>query len=271
MPAKPKTKRKRRPRRQPKAMQGTTPADLTIAQYREAWDLFQSGHGPRQIRRLIGLTGPQFAALYTVGLPSRGNRAAQPSFERRLSDELAAVATEAKDAGKAVSSRGVRVLSNAMENAESATIVVRAIMRLTAERVHAALAMPEDKRPHPDDLMPSEHMLKVLRVLRLYQDASRPALAYRLIYGDGVSINPATRAVLDIPNRGERLAGAGVAQLPAALAMLDEMMGEGTADRVSEEIAAEIAKWSHDQLAHFATTGEEPVPAEIVDTTARDA
>lgn len=243
--------------------------DLTTEQYTKAWELFSTGLDERTIKSVAGLSGAQLHALYTVGLPARGGRRkALPPFLTRIAEETAAVRSQTVEAAKEVSSRGVRVLRAAFVNAETAQTLISGVQRLVAERIAWAQTLPVDKRPSLDALMPGDLTIRALNAFRRIADGyERAARAYQLIYLKPDQIHPATRAVLAIPGKGKALTG-GVASLPAALALADELMGEGTSDRIAEEVAREIMRWSPAQREHYALTGEEPAPSEIIDVNA---
>lgn len=249
---------------------GDRPEDLTTSDYARAWELFSTGHDARTIKRVVGLSGAQLHALYTVGLPARGGRRKSlPGFEKRLAEETAAIRSEAIDAAKEVSSRGVRVLEGAFRNSEAAQLLISGIQRLVADKVDHAMRMPVDKRPSLEELMPGPQTIATLRALRLVADGyERAARAYDLIYRKPGEVHPAGRAVLDVPGQGRRMVGGssdGPVTLPAALAMADELLGEGAGDRIAEEVAREIMKWSPAQREHYALTGEEPEPNSVIE------
>lgn len=259
-------------RRQTKA-RGDRPEDLTPSDYARAWELFSTGHDARTIKRVVALSGAQFHALYTVGLKARGGRRKSlPGFEKRLAEETAAIRTEAVQAAKEVSTRGVRVLEGALRNSETAQVMVAGIQRLVADKIDEAMRMPVGKRPSLESLMPGPQTIATLRTLRQVADGyERAARAYDLIYRKPGEVHPAGRAVMDVPNQGRRIVGGpdrGAAALPAALAMADELAGEGTSDALMEEVGREIMRWTSEQQEHYALTGEEPHPNDVIDVTA---
>ena len=252
---------------------GDRPEDLTSSDYARAWELFSTGHDARTIKRVVGLSGAQLHALYTVGLKARGGRRKSlPGFEKRLAEETAAIRGEAVQAAKEVSTRGVRVLEGALRNSETAQILVAGIQRLVAERIDEAMRLPVDKRPSLESLMPGPQTIATLRTLRLVADGyEKAARAYDLVYRKPGEVHPAGRAVMDVPNRGQRMVGGsdkGPPTLPAALAMAEELVGDGTSDALIEEVSREIMRWTPEQQEHYALTGEEPHPSEIIDVTA---
>ena len=253
-----------------KKNRGDRVVDLQTEDYARAWELFATGHGPRAIKQICRLTSAQLHALYNAGLPAQGGRRKPlPSFQVRLAEEQAAVRMCGIEAGKVVSTRGVRVLGNALANSETAQILIMGIQRLVADNIDQAMRLPPDKRPSLESLMPGDLAIRALNAFRRIADGyEKAARAYTQIYAEPPTLHPAMSAVLDLPGKGKVLPGAGMASLPAALAMADEVMGEGTGDRIAEEIAREIMKWSPVQREHYALTGEEPKPDEVIDVLA---
>lgn len=263
-------KKKRGKKRGKRSEQGTKPHNLTTEQYHRAWTLFAAGTIPKQIRRIVGLTGPQLFQLYREGLPACGGRRKPlPGFEERLVEEQVAIRSEGVEAGKVISTVGVRVLDKAMRNADTAQTLIDQILRMVAENMRYALALPPGKRPSVWSLLPDEHTLKVLASLRpIASGHKEAAVTYKAIYDDPVAVHPATRAHLDLAGQQAgrpALPGAGLDTLPAALALLDEAMGDGSGQQLMEDLWGEMSRWSPEQRSHFAETGEEPSPAEIHD------
>ena len=235
-----------------------------------AWTLFAAGTPPRQIRRIVGLTAAQLHRLYSEGLPASGTRK-EPlvGFEQRLAEEQAAIRSEAVAAGKAISHVGVEALDRTMRNANTAQVLIDQIFRLTADRMEWAASLPVEERPSIASLLPDADTTRVLRELRQIGRTSRDAaLVYRLIYDDPVAVHPATRSALNIAGKtaGQAaLPGAGKDTLPAALAFLDGVAGEGAGQALLEDMANELLRWTPEQRKHYADTGEEPDPADVPD------
>jgi hypothetical protein len=260
--------RKKKRSKRKRSEQGTAPDDLTTEQYHRAWSLFAAGTLPKQIRRIVGLTASQLHRLYREGLPARGGRRkALPGFEQRLAEEQAAIRSEAVVAGKVVSTVGVVVLDKAMRNAATAHTLIDQIFRLIAENVEYVLTLPAGKRPPVWSVLPDEHTLKVLATMRAIGAGHKEAAAtYRLIFDDAPAVHPATRATLNLAGAQAGrpgLAGAGRETLPAALAMLDDAMGDGTGAQLAEDLWGEMERWTPAQRAHYAQTGEEPKPVDV--------
>ena len=268
-------RRKRRKARSKGALgiRGTSPDSLTTDQYCQAWELFAAGTTAKQIRQIVGLTGAQFFHLYREGLPARGGRRTPlVGFEQRLVEEQAAIRSEAVEAGKAVSRIGVKVLAGAMDNSNTAQVMTRAILLMLAEEMEHQLSLPVEKRSPLKALLPDQHTLQVLRAMdklgSRYKDA---ATTYRLIYDDPVAVHPATRGSLDLAGRGAGRPGQPAAardSLPAALAFQDGALGDGAATALLEDMAKVLQRWTPEQRKHYAETGEEPDPSDVIDVTA---
>ena len=255
-----------RPRSRTGALAGTAPEDITQRQYDRAWNLYRTGMNPRQICEIVELTRRQLAWLHGVGNAAKG----QIPFERRLVEEREAIRSHSLEAGMEMSERGVRVLRRAMLNAESAAMLVSAIFRKSIDKIQDNEELPEgeDTKVALDTLLPRGPALEAIKALRPYCDMAGVVHAYKLLYeqppGERVG-NPAA----NIP--AARMDLGGEASLPAAYALMDEhQAATGGNSAMVDAVMREMAGWSVEQMEHYAKTGEEPTPEEVIDAQAKD-
>lgn len=236
---------------------GSRPEDLTIEDYDEAWDLFQAGLRDKSVGEVLALSTPQVRYLYSKGLVVGDVKL--PSFRERVARELAETAKVASKTGKRIAGLASRVLIRATENADDATVLVSMIFRAKAARMAAELQKPVAEQ-NVEQMQFTENELATLRTLRLYQDISKSALAYQLVFGHHAGANRALMAAERLVSqlRDGKTSGDESGSLPAALALMDEVGGEGAAIQLKDEIIATMGTWSMDDLLRYADTGEEP-------------
>jgi len=231
----------------------TLQSDVTQRQYKAAWDLYRTGSPPKQICVQVGLTRSQLETLVREGYAPKK----QPSFESRIIEERKAIRAEAIEAAKEVSTRGVEVIGQAMRNSQAATLLVKRVLESVNDRLEEGEAIR--------DALPNRHELDVLRVLRRYCDMGPVVAAYKALYETPPSQrvgNPAVGvANLDMPKLPADVA------LPAALALLEEVMGPGASSQLMDDSIRELSQWTPEQLAHYAETGEEPALDDVIDVS----
>src|SRR5690606_38749830 len=218
------------------------------------------------IKRTLRLTARQLDHLAKNGLQPKGRKKnALPGFFDRLAEEQTALRVQSIDAAKAVSSRGVAVLSNAMEQSIVAQDIIGKIQRLIAEQVDAQLALPPEQRSSLDAVLPGDGTMKALSVLhRISNNYYRAARSLREIYGSkSTDDHPAHRAKLNITDQDSRAGGTGHGHLlssPAAVEMQQQIADSVEDERIAEEIQRQILTWTPEERMHYALTGDEPKP-----------
>jgi hypothetical protein len=222
---------------------------LTVHHYTEGWKLYASRCTGGQICRTININQRQLAHLVKEGLPARGRRAALPSYESLALKEMAAAQEAGAQAGTLISLKGVAVLGQQIETAQCAGDIVSMLAQHQRERVAAEMARPVMERDFDKAALP-ESMLAVMRTMRPYADLRGPTQAFRNMY----DAHPAQRQ--ELPT--EMIDVEVQPRLPAALAFMEEISGDGSAQVFVGELTKLIEHWTEEEKLHYAKTGEEP-------------
>ena len=225
---------------------GEAVEDLTIHHYERAWELVQGKASRSQVLRLVPLTGPQLHHLWTQGLPARkGRYPAQPSFELRIAEQMAELRSAAAEAAAEVSIKGVRVLSQTLDNADRANRIAEMLLTYQEHLLTAELAKEPEERAHPKTLTLGEEGIALLRALRPWADVRVPTAAFGRMFGQDltqiVQSEMLPTGVIDTDAREK---------LPAAQTMRPEMG--------AVEGAGDFDDWTDEELEAFADTGVEP-------------
>lgn len=256
MAGKPKTRTRRRAAS--RALAKTEPEDVTKQQYQQGWELYRTGTIPRQICQVVGLTARQLHWLANTGNRAKG----MAPYEERMVAEIMALRSHEIDCAKETSARTPEVLRRAMINASSATMLVNAIFRNTIEAIASNEALPPGDRKRLEDLVPRGPVLEALKALRPYCDLTSIATTYRLIYGSAPNARAKPAADMSVGDLGQPV-------LPAAIALMEEHQAATGGSPLIEALMREMADWTTEQKLHYAETGEEPTPQEVIDARAR--
>jgi len=232
---------------------GDGPEHLTVQHYNEGWKLYATGATAGQIRRALNITGKQLHHLVTVGLEGRGNRSALPSYQSRALEEAASTRVAATEAGAVISVRGVEVLGEQLENARNAGTIVSMLLQIQQEKLEAELDKPAADRNWSSAALP-DNLQALLRTLRPYTDLRPATQAFRAMY-DAHPVEQYTHRN-QIPT--EAIDVEAHPRLPAALAYLEEVSGDGAGAVFVSELAKQMEGWTDDEKLRYATTGEEP-------------
>lgn len=233
--------------------------DLTLQHYERAWELVQ-GKAPRsQILRLVPLTGSQLHFMWTQGLPGRkGRYPDQPSFERRIAEQLAALRSAGAAAATEVAIKGVRVLAQTFENAEVANEIAGMLLAYQRDAMREALAAEMAKPPAErrssaiEAAVLGEEARALLRTMQRWADARSPTMAFGKMFGLDltklVEMEMLPTGVIDTEAREK---------LPAAYTLREEMGGAAGQGVVNAEIAKQFDGWTEEELeAYIAGMGE---------------
>lgn len=229
---------------------GTDVADLTPDVYFRAYRLFCANKTDREIRRVIGLTGPQLNSLYHEGLPAKKGRNAEalPPFIQRLAEEDAQLNATAREMGAEVSRRGVDVVRATLVNTQCAALIVDRLLREIQQRLNEA-GDGKLKAKH----MPDDRVLQALAALRPFADLNAVANAWQRIYA-----KPGTSSSTTINNMLVNLPPGQEVNLPAAIAVYRQMAGDSAHSDLISAIAGEMSTWTPEQIERYALTGKEP-------------
>lgn len=239
--------------RRNKLLHGEGIEHLTVHHYTEGWKLYAAGAMAGQICRAININNRQLTHLVKEGLPARGRRAAQPSYEQLALEAMAAGRVAATQAGAVISVRGVAVLGVQVENAQAAGDIASMVLQHQRERMALEMAKPAAERDFDKIVIP-DSLQDLLRTIRPYTDLRPATQAFRAMY-DAHPIDQMhnRHAVptepIDVEARPK---------LPAALAFMDEVVGDGTAAVFVGELTKLMENWTDEEMVHYAQTGEEP-------------
>jgi len=227
---------------------------ITPQQYKVGWDLVSTGHTVQQVLSATGLSRPQLAWLMKVGDESRG----MASYQGRIAELSAKIRSRAQDAADAVGSGSVDHLKRAVEIGGVAQTIARNLMAAhlkhrvgpASERIRAGKGTDKDlaqmAMPHS--------MRETLKALRPFTDFSETARAFRIVFD---SPHQGQDPLSQLPKEA-RLDLSGEALLPAATALVEELVGEDVGHDILDDLLPEFRGWTEEDIEHFAETGERP-------------
>lgn len=227
--------------------------DLTLHHYQQAWQHVLGGAPRAQICRLVGITQAQLHHMWQSGLVARGPHPAQPSFEVRLAEHLAAVHSAGTDAAMLVAAKGVRVLDKGLSNAERANDIAEMVLVYQEDAIRAEMAKPVEERAKLPEILIGEAGRRLLAVLHRYADIRSATSAFEKMFGMNLTELLAHKEALP-----ERTIDAEAREkLPAAITLREEMGGSGKGAYFTE-VAKTFDGWTEEELAAFVESGAEP-------------
>lgn len=249
-------------RRKSRALAKTSPEDITVEQRGRAYELWRVGVDPREIQAQVRLTAKQWhAVFYTAGRyrTPAGEVVELPSLASDWVTEVAALRSQAVEAGKRMSERAVTVLGRAMSNADAAEAIMARMLRVWAMDIAEVVDTKQLLAATP----PSE-ILEALRTLRRIADIRPSAQAYIQIFGDAPNPRSA-RAMVD-PTRNRAAIDVHGAD---PMTRVGERSDSAVVDQeIVQGFARDWGRWTDAQIAHYMATGEEPDPRDVIDAEA---
>lgn len=240
-------------KRRNKLLHGEGIEHLTVHHYTEGWKLYAAGAMAGQICRAINVNNKQLMHMVKEGLPARGRRAAQPSYEYMALEEIASSRISGAQAGAVLSVRSVAVFGQQVENAKCAGDIAAMVLQLQREALIAELQKPVIDRNLEKATIP-EKLQSMLRSVRPFTDLRPAAQAFRAMY----DAHPVEQMHHRHTVPTEPIDVEARPKLPAALAFMEEVVGDGAATVFVHELTKLMEGWTEDEMVHYAQTGEEP-------------
>jgi len=243
--------------------------EITPDQYRRGWELVSTGHTIQAVVAATGLTKPQLAWLMKVGDESRG----MISYHSRIAEEVAAIRSRAQRAAEYVGAEAPESLRRSIEITKTAQTYAReALEAFMAHRVRPALKKIRKGEGSDEDLQNialPKGLRESLKVIRPYTDFSETAKAFRMVYeSPHQSRDPLSQLPKEV-----RLDLSGESQLPAMIALVEEVDRGDVGHDVLDDLLPEYKGWNAEEIEHYLETGERPArdygdePAKVIDVT----
>jgi hypothetical protein len=235
-------------------MRALLPQDtIEQSQYQLGWELISTGHTVQQVLSATKLTRPQLAWLMQVGSDR------MPSYHKRLAEQVARIRARSQQAADIVGTNAIDALKRASEITGLAQTVVRNLLAVYVKtQMEPVRQKVQDGTNTEDDIsaLSMRHsMRETLRVLKPYCDFSETAKAFRIVFD---SPHQTRDPLTDLP-REARLDLSGEAQLPAAMALIEELTGQKQLGHdLLDDLLPEYKGWTEDEITTFIETGKRP-------------
>lgn len=262
---------KKRQRAAIKLRKQVDPSQISMHQYKVAWDMVSTGHTVQQVLATTGLTKQQLAWLMRVGDESAG----MPSFSKRIGELSATIRKRAMEAAEVVGQGTLEGLKRAVEISHVAQTTVRNIMAAYAtSKVAPTVAKARQGQQLTDDDLKAMAMpgplRDTVRALKPYCDLTETAKAFRIVFDDpeNLSMNDKLSAM----PKEMRMDLSAEAYMPAAMALVEESRVDVSPDDLLDQLLPECRGWTVEQIEHYIETGEypeeayDPTSAAVVDT-----
>lgn len=196
-----------------------------------------AGIDRRDIQRHCRITAKQWEWMFREGDASRG----LPSFESMWLEQVEAIRSKAIETGKEISTRAPDVIRQKMENAHAAGSILGRMLKDIERKLEAGKT--------PDSVLPSDRVIRAMRVLDSISDGKAAAESFRAIFVDHASSKSLAIAGTDNPAR----------PIP------EENEGGPAPTEITDGFWSEWSRMTPEQKQRLAEEGEEPDPKDLLD------